>query len=270
VSAYLAALAAGPRAAEHEGFQAPSAADFDLPPIFGNSYFFTKPMLQLLVVTLLVSAFFLLASRRRALVPDKLQFAGEGAYTFVRNGIARDIIGAHDFRRFVPWLFALFYFVLVNNLFGIIPLIQFPTMSKVGIPYVLTALTWIIYNGVGIARHGPLGYLKLMTVPAGVPKPLYLLIVPLEFVSNFLVRPVTLSLRLFANMFAGHLLLLVFILGGEYLLLHAAGLTKVAGIPALLLAIVFTFFEALVQSLQAYIFVLLSALYVAGSLAEEH
>ncbi len=259
-----------PLAVRSEEFVAPGSRDFDLPPILGNSEFFTKPMLLLLLSVVIVATFFWLAARKATIVPGKLQFAGEGAYTFIRNGVARDVIGSRDFMRFVPWLFALFYFVLVNNLFGIVPLIQFPTMSKVGVAYALTGVTWLIFNGIGIRKHGFLGYLRHTTVPAGVPAYILPLLIPIEFISNILVRPLTLSLRLFANMFAGHLLLLVFILGGEYLLLHADGLTRLAGIPALLLALVFTFFEALVQVLQAYIFVLLSALYVAGSLAEEH
>ena len=131
---------------------------------------------------------------------------------------------------------------------------------------------WIIYNGVGIARHGFFGYLKLQTIPSGVPWVILPLLIPLEFLSNILVRPVTLSLRLFANMFAGHLLLLLFATGGEYLLLHATGsiVLKPAGIVAFIIGILVGMLELIVALLQAYVFTLLAAQYVGGALADSH
>ena len=98
-------------------------------------------------------------------------------------------------------------------------------------------MSWVIYNAVGIARHGVAGYFKLQCVPAGIHGPMLVLLVPLEFMSNILVRPVTLALRLFANMFAGHMLLILFALGGEYLLVHGATLVKPVGLVAWLLFI---------------------------------
>jgi F-type H+-transporting ATPase subunit a len=103
----------------------------------------------------------------------------------------------------------------------------------------------------------------------GVPKPIYVLLTPIEIATFFVVRPFTLGLRLFANMFAGHLLLLVFFLGGEYLMEGAIGLKLVAPF-SFAMGIALTFFEFMVQCLQAYIFTLLTALYIAGSLADEH
>lgn len=258
--------------AESEGFVAPGAEDFVFPPIPGlpDSILFTKPVVLVFFSVVIILAFFLVVRRRMELVPGRLQFGAEGVYTFVRNGLGRDIIGSRDFLPYVPFLLSLFTFILVNNVFGIIPFIQFPTMSRVAFPYVLAGIVYVVFNWVGIKRHGLGGYLKMMTMPPGVPSWIYPILTPIEIASNFIFRPLTLSLRLFANMFAGHLLLLVFILGGEYLLLHTSMPTALAGIPALLLAIVFTFFEALVEVLQAYIFTLLAALYIGGSLAEEH
>jgi len=251
-----------------EGFEPPGPADFELPAIAAGV---TKPMLLLVMSAVLVLAFFVLASRKQAMVPSRLQYAGEQAYGFVRNDIARDIIGSRDFMRFVPYLVSLFFFVLINNLYGIIPLLQFPTFSRSGYAYGLAALTWLLYNGVGIARHGPVGYIKHQSLPSGVSGPILLLIVPLEFISNILVRPVTLALRLFANMFAGHLLLILFTLGGEYLLLHSGNLAYApVGVISLILAVLISFLELLVQVLQAYVFTLLTAMYVSGALAEEH
>jgi F-type H+-transporting ATPase subunit a len=195
---------------------------------------------------------------------------GEEAYGFVRNSMGRDIIGSHDFMRFVPYLFALFFFILVNNVFATIPGIQFPTFSRSGMVYGLALLSWVIYNAVGIKKHGFVGYLKHQSVPAGVGGPILLLLVPLEFLSNIVVRPVTLALRLFANMFAGHLLLILFALGGEYLVMEMAIQYAPVGILAWLLFIAIAFLELLVQFLQAYVFVLLNAMYISGAVSDEH
>jgi F-type H+-transporting ATPase subunit a len=263
-----------------EGFTPPGPGDFNLPPIgpdttfdfLGQTMFLgvTKPMLQLVLAAVLVFWFFHAAAGKRAMVPGRLQFVGEGAYGFVRNSIGRDIIGSQDFMRFVPYLVALFFFILLNNFFGSIPFIQFPTFSRAGMVYALAALSWVIYNVAGIKKHGFGGYVKLQTVPAGIKGPMLLLLVPLEFMSNILVRPVTLALRLFANMLAGHLLIILFAVGGEYLLLHGAALVKPVGILAWLLFIAISFLELLIQFLQAYVFVLLNAMYISGAIAEEH
>jgi len=263
-----------------EGFIPPGPGDFNLPPLgpdktfefLGQSHYLgvTKPMIQLVLAGVVVFAFFYLAARRRSMVPGRMQFAGEEAYGFVRNSMGRDIIGSHDFMKYVPYLFALFFFILVNNLMGSIPGLQFPTFSHSGMVYSLAALSWIIYNVAGMRVHGVLGYLKHQSVPAGVTGPILVLLVPLEFMSNIIVRPVTLALRLFANMLAGHLLLILFALGGEYLLLHGAALVKPVGLLAWVLFILISFLEILIQFLQAYVFVLLNAMYISGAIAEEH
>ena len=253
-------------------FEAPGPNSFD----FSDVALFqlggvavTKPMFQLLLGALIVFVFFYAAARRATLVPGRLQFAGESAYGMVRNSIGRDIIGSHDFIKFVPYLVTLFFFILVNNAFATIPLIQFPTFSRASMAYALAALSWVIYNGVGIKKHGLIGYLKLQSVPSGVSPAMYPLLVPLEFFSNILVRPVTLALRLFANMFAGHLLLILFSTGGLFLLEYG-GIGLVAGPLAWALAIAISFLELLVQFLQAYVFTLLNAMYISGALADEH
>lgn len=256
------------RLAEEEGFKPPSAVDFNLPPIFGDNPFTTKPIFLVFFSVILISLFFILASRKAAIVPSKLQFAGESVYSFVRNDLAKDVIG-HDFMRFVPYLFTLFTFILVNNIFGIVPMLQFPTMSRVSFPYVLAIITFLVFHYVGVRKQGAFKYIKEIMFMPGVPKAAYILITPLELLTFFLVRPLTLSLRLFANMFAGHLLLLVFILGGEHLLQGVIGLKLISPF-AFFIGIVLTFFEFMVQCLQAYIFTLLAALYIAGALADEH
>ena len=228
-------------------------------------------MVLVVFSAVLIIGFAYAASRKALVVPGKFQFAGEYVYDFVRNSVARDSIGSEYFMKFVPYLFSLFLFILVNNFFGVVPFIQFPTLSHIGYVYGLAALTWVIYNAVGIWKHGFGGYIKHQVLPGGVTGPILLLIVPLEFMSNILVRPVTLALRLFANMFAGHLLLILFTLGGEYLLLHSGNLAYApVGIIALLLAVGISFLEMLIMFLQAYVFVLLTAMYIGGALSEDH
>lgn len=227
-------------------------------------------VLVALSVVIIIGLFYAMA-RPAAVVPGRMQFAGELVYGFVRNGIARENIGSKDFQKFVPFLFSLFLFVLVNNFYGIIPVIQFPSMSHIGYPLAIAVLAWLVYNGAGIAKKGFLGYLKHETVPAGMKGPILLLLVPLEFLSNILLRPVTLTLRLFATMFAGHLLVILFALGGEYLLLHSDPLlNKVAGVFSVVLAIAISFLEILIMFLQAYVFTLLTSMYISEALADEH
>ena len=252
-----------------EGFVPPSTNDFNLPPIIDSITWLTKPVLLVFLSVVLISVFFILSSRKAAVVPSKLQFAGESIYAFVRNDLARDVIG-HEFMRFVPYLFTLFTFVLTNNLFGIVPFLQFPAMSHVAFPYVLAIFSFGVFHYVGIQKHGAIKYLKEIAFMPGVPKPVYILLTPIEIATFFLVRPLTLSLRLFANMFAGHLLLLVFILGGEYMLNDSLLIMKLFAPFSFLFGIALTFFEFMVQCLQAYIFTLLTALYIAGALADEH
>ena len=269
-TAMTSLAATGIRAAEGGSggeYVSPGPANFDLASFGGTGI--TQPMIQLVIAALLVFGFFFAATRRMSLVPSRMQFAGETAYGMVRNSMSRDILGSQDFMRFTPYLFALFFFILVNNLFGSIPAIQFPTFSRASMAYALAGLSWVIYNAVGIRKHGFGGYLKLMTVPAGVSPVLYPLLVPLEFLSNIVVRPVTLALRLFANMFAGHLLIILFSTGGLYLL-ENGGIGLVAGPLAWLMFIAVTFLELLVQFLQAYVFTLLNAMYIQGALADEH
>lgn len=253
-----------------EAFNPPGPHTFDLPAVFTiGGVDVTKPMLQLVLTAVVVFAFFYAASRKGALVPGKLQYVGEWMYGGVRNGVARDIIGSHDFMRFVPYLVSLFFFLLLNNFLGSIPFFEFPTFSRAGMAYALAGLSWLIYNGVGIKKHGLVGYLKLQTVPKGVPVAILPLLIVLEFFSNIVVRPITLALRLFCNMFAGHILLVLFATGGLYLVEKASVLSAV-GVLAWVLAIAVSFLELLVQFLQAYVFVLLNAMYISGALADEH
>lgn len=253
-----------------DGFEVPGVQSFNKPPIIPGASWSTLPLLMALISLVLIIAYWLVASRKHSLVPSKGQFAAEFAYSFVRNGIARDQIG-HDFKKFVPFLMALFYFILVNNIWGIFPTFVFPTMGHVGWAYGLAIMSWVLYNFVGIRKHGFFGYMRRSVLPSGVPVAMWFIVIPIEFVSNIILRPITLSLRLFANMFAGHLLILIFVLGGEYLLLHSDPvINKVAGGVSLVFSMAIFGLELFVEAFQAYIFTLLTAQYVGTALADEH
>jgi F-type H+-transporting ATPase subunit a len=265
----LAAVNLAAEGGEGEGFHAPEPSEFYQPLVGSGDFAITRPMVLLAISVALIAWFLLATTRRAAVVPGKAQWLTESIYNVVRNGLARDIIGSRDFLKFVPMLFSMFVLILVNNLFGIIPPIQYPTMSRIGFPIALTLVVFVIYHAVGIKKNGLGGHFGHM-IPKGLPGPIYILIVPLELLTYFVTRPLTLALRLFGNMFAGHMLLLLFITGGEYMVIHGGLGLKVAGAGSFVMALVLTAFEGLIEFLQAYIFTLLAATYIAGSLADEH
>ncbi|QYJ05619.1 F0F1 ATP synthase subunit A [Nocardioides panacisoli] len=250
-----------------EEFIAPGPGLFELPPIVWE---ITKPMVLLTLSAVIVIGVMHLASRQAAVVPGRLQFAGEQAYDFVRNSIARDNIGADHYMKFVPYLFGLFMFIIINNYYGIVPLLQFPTFSRIGYIIPMALVSWLVFIGAGMWRHGALGYFKHATVPSGVPPWILVLLVPLEFLSNIVVRPFTLTLRLFGNMFAGHLLLALFATGGAYLLTSGNVLYAATGVLAFVMGVLVGFLEIIVMFLQAYVFTLLSAMYIGEAIAEDH
>jgi F-type H+-transporting ATPase subunit a len=261
-----------PLAEDTGGFQAPGTSEFYWPLIGGDSnWAITRPSVVMLLSVALLGWFFVGTSRRLALVPSKRQFFAETVYDFVRNTIGRDVIGTKDFRPFLPLLFTLFTLILVNNVSGIIPFVQFPSTSRVAFPMVLSLIVYITYHAAAIRRkHGVVNYIRGL-VPEGLPGWLRPIMLVLEFATYFLIRPTTLALRLFGNMMAGHLMLLVFIFGGEYLLLHGANIAlQGAGILSFAFSVLMTAFELLVEFLQAFIFTMLTALYLADALAEHH
>jgi F-type H+-transporting ATPase subunit a len=256
--------------AASNGYEAPGT-DIFWQPLFGSGQWAVTRASVVALLSVGLIAWWLLASTRRvAVVPTRGQFFTEQVYGFVRNSVGRDIIGSREFLTYVPFLFALFVFILLNNLFGIIPLFQFPTLGRIGFPIALTLIVYVVYHAIGIRRFGVVGYLKHM-IPPGVPGWVLGILVPLELLTYFFTRPVTLALRIWGNMFAGHLLLVLFITGGEYFLIESGKLAFIPlGIFSYVFAFVMTIFEGLIEFLQAYIFVLLTALYIAGSLTEEH
>lgn len=252
------------------GFTAPTVDEMHPPPFFELGTFeFDKQMLLILLSVVLIAGFFMWAIRHRALVPSKAQYLGEAGYGFVRNHLGRDIIGEKEFRPYIPLLFTFFFFILVNNLFGSIPVLQLPTLSYAGSAYVLAGIAYVTWVFMGIKRHGFGGFMGKMTMPPDVPKALYVFLIPIEFLSNLIIRPVTHALRVFATMFAGHLALMVAASMTAFLLTNG-GLLSVVSVGSTVLGVFIYFLEILIQVLQAYIFTLLFAVYVQGALQEGH
>lgn len=253
------------------GYVPPSVEEMHLPDLFTvGSFGFGKQMLLVLLSVVIVAGYFLWAGRKRAMVPGKNQFVAEMGYGFVRNSLGKELIGAHHFKPFVPLLFTFFFFILVNNLYGSIPFLQLPTMSHAGSAYVLAAIAYIVWVAVGIKRKGVGGFFKDMTMPAGAPPALYIVLIPIEFLSNLIIRPVTHAMRLFATMFGGHLALMVAASLTEYLIVEVGGIAAVGSLASGTLGLFLYFLEFLIQCIQAYIFTLLLAVYLQGSLSEGH
>ncbi|MCU1593285.1 MAG: F-type H+-transporting ATPase subunit a [Frankiales bacterium] len=254
---------------EKTGFKSPGPNDFDFPGLFSHDGWFTKPILIVILMTIVIAAFYLATSRDVKIVPGKLQFAGESLYGFIRNDVALDAIG-HEGLRFAPFLATLFSFIALNNLAGFVPVLQIPSTSHIGFPLVLAIISWVVFLYLGIRKAGPVKYFKDMMFPPGIPWPVYILLAPIEFFSTVIVRPITLMLRLTFNMFAGHLVLLLFVSGGVYLVKDYGGIGYVVGPLSLVFGVVISLFEGFIQLLQAYVFTLLTALYIGGALADEH
>ncbi len=250
------------------GFPAPGyPASFTFPPIFSiGSFHFNKPMLLALICSVVVVAFFWAAFARPKLVPRGVQNLGEIGIMFVRDQILRPMMGRNG-DGYLPFLVSLFFFIWVMNVMEIIPGAQFPPMSKIAFPVALMLMVYVTYTYLGIKNFGLGGYFKNM-VPTGVPIGILLILAPVEIAQYLIVRPFTLAVRLFANMFAGHILLSVFTLASWYL--FSVGVSLLFSVTSFVLVIVLTAFEMLIQALQAYIFTILTAQYIGGSLEAGH
>lgn len=249
-------------------FQGPTIDEFLYRPLvtFGG-FKITFPIVVMFGVTILIAAFFYLAMRQPKLVPAGPQNVAEAAIDFVRDQIVLPVIGPEGMN-WVPFLSTVFFWVFFNNVMAIIPGIQFPPTSRMALPAMLAILAWIIFNAIGIRQQGFFGYFKGMLFPPGVPKPIYLLLTPIELFSTIIVRPLTLAVRLFANMVAGHFLLTVLFLGTA--VFFQSGMGKVTFVLPFAMGIIFTGFEVFVSAMQAFIITILTAVYIAGASAPEH
>lgn len=254
----------------------PAGEIFNLPALFEiGGLEITRTWLIILFSLIFASIFMLMALGNPKVVPNKLQAAGESVVEFVRDGIAVDIIGPEG-KKFAPFLTTIFLFVLFNNMFKIIPFVNFPATSRIAIPLMLALVTLVVFVATGVKYQG-IGYFKEVAFPPGVPAPVYLLLTPIELVSTFILRPLTLTVRLFANMVAGHILLTIVFLA-THAFFRIPGLipdeSNILGLPigilTLLISPLAVGFEAFVSFLQAYIFAILAAVYLSGAVEAQH
>ncbi len=232
----------------------------------GSWYGFNKIAFISLVAIVATSVLFTLGNRKRSMVPKGAQNLVESSVAFIRDGIVLETMGP-DGMRYLPYLVSLFFFILVGNIFEVIPFFHMPANARMAGPAVLALITWAYYIAVGLKHQGPKYFINAIA-PPGVPKALYILVVPIEFLSTFIVRPFSLAVRLFANMLAGHILLVTFSV--LCITLFTASLLALVLPLSFFMLVALTGFEVMVAFLQAYIFTILAAVYIGSSMHAEH
>ncbi len=236
--------------------------------IFSN---FNKVGVIAVLAALIGIVVFLIAGRKDPLLaPTGARNLAETSVTFIENDIVMQTMGKEGLR-WTPFLLSLFVFVFLCNITGIIPVFQMPATARMAIPLFLAVLVWLIYNAVGI-KHNGIKYFTLMLWPPGVPIGMRPLVGFIEFLSNILLRPFSLADRLFANMLAGHMLLITFAFLTNALFFAETkkfALRPMSILPFFMLVFL-TAFEVLVCFLQAYIMTILTAVFINAAQHPEH
>lgn len=225
-------------------------------------------LIQFLATAAIVLIFWL-GTRRMKVVPGRFQSLVEMGLDFVRVNIGEDLLGKKDAQRFLPILTTIFFMVLFMNITGIIPFLNIAGTAIIAVPLTLAIVSYVTFIYAGI-KKSPKNFFKNSLFPAGVPWPIYIIVTPIELISTFIIRPVTLTLRLLMNMMVGHLLLVLFFAATQFFLLDMGGWWSALAAGSLAFGFVFTLFEILVAVLQAYVFALLTAVYIQLAVAEEH
>jgi F-type H+-transporting ATPase subunit a len=232
---------------------------------------FNKVAIIACLAVLIGSTIYIIAARRDPMVaPKGVRNLAEAGVDFIEDQIVMQTIG-RDGLGWTPFLLTLFIFVYLCNLPGVIPILQFPATARMAIPFFLAMVVWIVYNVVGF-KHNGLGYLTGMLWPRTVPVGMRPLVGLIEFLSNIILRPFSLAVRLFANMLAGHMLLVTFALLANALLFAETKqlLLKPLTILPVFMLLFLTAFEILVGLLQAYIFTILTGVYIGLAAHPEH
>ncbi|MGB3414672.1 MAG: F0F1 ATP synthase subunit A [Microbacteriaceae bacterium] len=276
----------GAFATEGEGFHSPTLGEFlGLGSIFHAdgplgflSFLVGTPfdmdrivMVRIFAVTVLIVLFYF-GLRRTARIPGKLQSLVELGMGFVKVQIADAILGERIGRKYLPLLSAMFFGITFMNITGVIPFLNIAGTSLYGMPLVMALFTYIGFVWAGIREVGGLKFLKAQLFPSGVPVAMYILLTPIEFINIFIVRPISLSLRLLLNMVVGHILLVLCFAATHFFFftMYSEGMLVLIGVPTLLFGFIFTVFELGVAVLQAYVFTLLTASYIQTSVTVEH
>jgi F-type H+-transporting ATPase subunit a len=231
----------------------------------GQIWEINKVVLVYLFALLITMLIFTLGNKKK-LVPTGAQNLAEMAVEFVEDGIVMETMGKEGLK-YTPYLLSLFFFIFFTNIFEVIPIIQMPASARIALPLFLALLSYVIYHGAGFKSHG-FGYIKHALVPPGVPIALLILVIPIEFISKFLVQPFSHTVRLFANLLAGHILLVTFAVLSSGLAVFK-WYAVFSPLP-IIGVIFFTAFEVLVSFLQAYVFTLLTGVYINAAQSHEH
>jgi F-type H+-transporting ATPase subunit a len=260
-----------PMSTDDGEFHGPSINEFFPEALLfeGTPFEINRIILARFIAVAAVLLIFWLGTRRMKVVPGRFQSLVEMGLGFVRVNIAEDLLGKKDAKRFLPLLTTMFFMILFMNLTGIIPGLNIAGTAIIGVPLLLAVISYVTFIYAGM-KKSPKNFWKNSLFPSGVPWPVYIIVTPIEFISTFLIRPVTLTLRLMMNMIVGHLLLVLFFSATWFFLFSAPGLFKLFGVGTFVFGFAFTILELLVIFLQAYIFVILTAVYIQLAVAEEH
>ena len=256
-------------------FTPPSIEDF-FPPVVlfaGTPFALNRVELIRILVVVVLMLILWLGTRRMKIIPTRGQVLFELVIGFVRNNIIVETLGEKDGRRFMPILMTIFFLTLGMNITGVVPGLQLAGTSIIGIPLIEAAVAYVLFIYAGIHRHGVGKFFKDALFPPGVPWPLYILLTPVEFVSTFIVRPISLTLRLLMNLVAGHMLLALCWAATQFFLftlLTQGNYLGLLGIGTFAFGIVFFLLELFVAILQAYVIAILSAIYIQLAVSEEH
>jgi F-type H+-transporting ATPase subunit a len=273
-SSFIAALPIVTADSSGGGFEGPSINDFFPPAVLfqGTPFELNRVMLIRLLVVAAILIIFWLGTRRMKLVPGRAQAAFEFVVGFVRNNIVVETLGEKDGKRFMPLLFTIFFVTLGMNITGVIPPLLLAGTSVIGIPLLMALVAYAMFIYAGVRKHSWKFFKDALFLP-GVPWPLYFLLTPVELFSTFILRPITLTLRLLMNLIAGHMLLALCFGATQFFfftVLADGNLVGLLGIGTIAFGLAFTLLEIFVAALQAYVFTILAAIYVQMALADEH
>ncbi|MDQ2650186.1 MAG: F0F1 ATP synthase subunit A [Actinomycetota bacterium] len=236
------------------------------PEFFGDDTWGVNKVVLIYAIAMVATMLIFILGNKKQLVPTGAQNVAEVAVEFVEEQIVMQTIGEKGLK-YTPLLLSFFFFIFFCNIFEIIPIFQMPATARIALPMALALIAYVVYHGAGFKEHG-LGYFKHATSPPGLPKALYLLVTPIEFIIKFLVTPFTHTVRLFANLLAGHILLVTFAVLSSSLWALKPTLV-ILPLPALAV-VAFTAFEILVSFLQAYVFTLLAGVYIGQAVSHDH
>jgi F-type H+-transporting ATPase subunit a len=237
------------------------------PELVGNDTWGINKVVLIYGLAAVATMLIFVLGNKKQLVPTGAQNLAEMSAEFIEDGIVMETMGERGLK-YTPLLVTQFFFIFFCNIFEIVPVFQMPATARIALPMFMALFAYVVYHGSGIKEHGPFGYLRHATVPPGLPKLLYILVTPIEFLIKFIVTPFTHTVRLFANLLAGHILLVTFAVLSSALWAMKPSLV-IFPLPVLAV-IAFTAFELLVSFLQAYVFTLLTGVYIGQAISHEH